>query len=291
MGKLNLIIGFISLIGFFACKKDDGGNGGVLPEEQFSYPVDVSNYWKYDHVMRFFSLDSILNIPDSIVNTVHVEVAGKYLLNDTLDTYEFVEYVTSPNANVTTSITFFTNENDGFYYHGNRGGGVSLPVKGSNKVRFQNMLFDNIPELFDYFIGFETTQFSFNIKTDTIFPQDTIYLEDPPVKSLAYPLEADSEWVYRAESPIGKMEKKVFAKETITVPPGSFSCYKIKIIYEDSALSSKIEYFDYISSVGLVRRVISFDGLELTDDQGNVIGTFDVTDEINLSDYFVKGIN
>jgi hypothetical protein len=52
--------------------------------------------------------------------------------------------------------------------------------------------------------------------------------ELPPVQALKYPLTIGEQWTYRQPYQPWHIDKKVVAKETITVPAGSFICLKIQ---------------------------------------------------------------
>jgi len=47
------------------------------------------------------------------------------------------------------------------------------------------------------------------------------------------------------------IQKKIIAQETVTVPAGTFNCYKIQVIY---SYDTTIERYDYIAPQGLIKR-------------------------------------
>lgn len=212
------------------------------------------------------------------------------MLNDTLNTYEFVEYHTSNNTyviNTNVVKTYFTNETSGFYMQAYRGPGIATPVKGGCKIILNDHEFNSVGELLDFISGLQINHPNINIKPDTTYPPDSLYWEDPPIESLSYPLEINKEWVYREQSVFGVMNRKVLAKEPIITPAGNFDCYKVKTMYLNPEWEDNIEYIDYVFSQGLIQRVIT-SHVTLTDSEGNIIGTGNVTEELKLTSYLVQ---
>lgn len=290
MRKAILYLGVAFLVSLFSCDDDNDDNDDnnnptpMNPVSNF-YPTEVGNYWNYERLFRIVGLDTNSNLPDSVYSVAQVIIEGKKLLNDTLNTYEFVEYHTNNNTNVVK--TYFTNEKSGFYMQAYRSAGIATPVKNGYKVILNDYEFNSIGELLDFISGLQITHPNINIKPDTTYPPDSLYREAPPIKSLSYPLEINKEWVYREQSGMGGMNRKVLAKETITTPAGSFDCFKIKIMYLDPQWEDQIEYIDYVSSRGLIQRVIT-SHVTFTDPEGNIIGTGDVIEELKLTSYFVQ---
>lgn len=287
MRKAILFLGVVFLVSLISCDDDNDNNNNLKPMNPVPnfYPTEVGNYWNYERLFRIVGLDTNSNLPDSVYSVAQVIIEGKKLLNDTLNTYEFVEYHTNNNTNVVK--TYFTNETSGFYMQAYRSAGIATPVKNGYKVIINDYGFNSIGELFDFISGLQITHPNIIIKPDTTYPPDSLYWEVPPIMSLSYPLEIDKEWVYREQSGMGGMNRKVLAKETITTPAGSFVCFKIKTIYLDPDWEDKIEYLDYISSQGLIQRDITLH-IAFTDIEGNIIGTRDAIEKLKLTSYFVQ---
>ncbi len=83
---------------------------------------------------------------------------------------------------------------------------------------------------------------------------------------LKYPLKVGASWVFRAGTGIGTISKKVVARISVTVPAGTFRCYKIQWLYDGGTSfsdGSQILFFDYISDAGLVKRAIEIKNVTL----------------------------
>lgn len=130
--------------------------------------------------------------------------------------------------------------------------------------------------------------------------RDDIHYEDPPIRELAYPIEAGKRWTYRSAElgHIWDMEKEVMAIEPVSVPAGDFECYKIRWYWDidgDGEWDEDIRGYDYITSIGNVRR--RFEGnnwlMIYADGAGNVdtLGVYDWVDEYYLTEFHVAGGN
>lgn len=285
MRNIILLLTAVFFASLFACgDKEDPTKTDSLDPAFIYYPTEIGNYWNYERLFWFEGMDTNSFFPDSVYSLAHVEIEGDTMLNDTLNTFEFVEYHTDNNTNVVK--TYFTNETTGFYMQAYRGAGIATPVKSDYKLIFNNHKFNSLGELFDFISGFQKIPSNINVKSDTTYPS-FFQWEDPPIESLSYPLYVGKEWVYRAESVLGGMNRKVVSAETVETPAGSFDCYKVKLVYLDTAYANKIQYFDYISSKGLIQRMITF-RITFTDIEGNIIGTGDAIEELKLSSYFIQ---
>jgi hypothetical protein len=113
-------------------------------------------------------------------------------------------------------------------------------------------------------------------------------LEDPPVKSLQYPLTIGSQWTRRTTGNPWRIDKQVTGQEQITVPAGEFDAFQIKWLYDldaDGNWDEEVTYVDYVADVGLVKRVISISGIEITSPWGDSAGYAEFTEVIQLTGY------
>lgn len=287
--RISLSFFFISLL-FISCGDKEPVKTNP-PEPSFTtYPVEVGNHWSYNRLAHVDFEDTVLSFPDSIFSTAYVEVEGIKIINDTTTAYEFVDYHTMDSDSIystNVAYTYFTNEDTGFYMHAYRSAGIATPVKNANTIVFNGREFNNLLDL-SYFISGLKNEISFySVKADTTYPSDSLHYEFPPIESLSYPLQVGKEWVYRAESIAGEIHKKVISTESVTTSAGTFSCYKIQFLYLDSDQSTKFEFFDYISSKGLIKRTFSSE-VTFTDIEGNVIAVGTFKEDLSLTGYFVQ---
>jgi len=285
ISKRTNILALIAMLTFIlsACNKDEP-EIKPLNESFTQYPVQADNHWSYKRIMTFETEDTIPMLPDSIISYHYVEVTGEYLLNDTLLTWEFVENITNSNQNVNIIKVYFTNEDSGLFYHANIGSSLTIPIKGGFKIKLRKNLFDNFEVLNSKLAGSIASMGYPNTKTDTVPGGDIIFYENPPVRSLKYPLFVNDIWTYRQYSFAGQISKKVLGEEMVSTEAGIFTCYKVKMIYENPTYQN-IEILDYICSKGLVKREVNIANLELTDEEGNTIGIFDSHEKSILTEF------
>jgi hypothetical protein len=120
---------------------------------------------------------------------------------------------------------------------------------------------------------------------------DSLYYEQHPVQELAYPLEVGRNWIYRSTD-MGDswyMEKEVVGREQIDVPAGSFPCLVTEIRWDfdnDGELDPEmIEGYDYTCGAGGVKRRFTLFDLLVINDIGDTLGTFDLVEQYELTDY------
>lgn len=105
---------------------------------------------------------------------------------------------------------------------------------------------------------------------------------------LAYPLHVGANWVFRANTGIGVISKKVVARVSVTVSAGTFRCYKIQWLYDGGTYfsdGSQVLFFDYISDAGLIKRSIEIKNVTLeTYDYASGLIHGDVHTEFGLTE-------
>jgi hypothetical protein len=113
--------------------------------------------------------------------------------------------------------------------------------------------------------------------------------ENPPVLSLKYPLEIGSLWIakFLNQNSDSRVEKNVLQKQTVQVPAGIFNCNIVQrnIYYSDGSLAENIYQYDYIANQGLIKREFYVNEVEVTDANGNILGTMDFSEVSNLLSY------
>jgi hypothetical protein len=181
------------------------------------------------------------------------------------------------------------NQDAGLYYYGYKNaGGMGIPLSSHGKrYRFKHLEFGSIQEIQSFMLSLTK-----GISPDIYSRSDsTIYWEETPLQSLAYPLNIDVQWNFRPSSDPWKMDKKVIGKEKINLSLGDFDCYKIKWLYdidENGVWDDDIYIYDYISASGLIRRILTTEDIAITDETGEVLGMIDVTQGYELTDIYLE---
>lgn len=102
---------------------------------------------------------------------------------------------------------------------------------------------------------------------------------------LVYPLEVGRSWVpgnaIVAHSGTGSEIRSVDAVETVRVPAGTYTAYRVVYLLRDLGLEWRVE--QWFASVGLVQMRSLWVGREdRTDEQGNLVGTMTSTTAIEM---------
>ncbi len=118
---------------------------------------------------------------------------------------------------------------------------------------------------------------------------DTIYFEDPPGKTLQFPLTVGAHWNFRTENSSWVIDKDVTGKKVIQVIAGSFDCFVVQWLFDfdyGSVWDNDVEYFDYIGESCLIKRTILIKELAVINENSEIIGTFDFYDEYILNNLY-----
>jgi hypothetical protein len=206
----------------------------------------VGNWWIYDrdfYVGQEIQRDSIrLEVMRMDNETCGV---ATYLLHSRLVTQESGQY---------DSYFWNRNESDGLYQYGyivrtSTNVDPSPPrFENHRKIRFKGFLFDDPKNISEFFIS----------QPCSIIERDSIVLEVPPIRTLAYPFEFGTEWDMRAAGEPFRIGRKIRGKLLTGTPAGTFLCWLIDYrwdIDDDGIWDQDMSGADFISEeIGLVRR-------------------------------------
>lgn len=245
--------------------------------KHFLYPLKIGNSWKYSRV------DSLFNFRQdttglALLNarlTHKVEVARTETLFDSIETYVCHEVITQETGGSWESERYYTNQNDGLYLHAYRGIPWLCPSPPrQRRIVFKGREFTSIQAIRAFIEQWEP---------DVHRMDDSLRLYLPPVKVLQYPLEVGAHWVIREAGNPWRVEKLVTGQVRVSVPAGDFTCYTVQTLVDfdnNGEWDEDIEYIDYVGPVGLARRYMFLKNLLWTNELGEVIGWFDVVDDL-----------
>jgi hypothetical protein len=268
-----LILTVLCIIG---CDNDNNN-----PNMNFTYPLAVGNSWQYDLIFteENDSLAASSGLKDTVFfSTGLVEIITKEIIFDTLEVYNLATTL-AEHGNEICSNQYYNNEDTGLMNYGYHGVSMITPKKDEDAVfiSFDNKQFNNVREVFRYIER--------GIEIDYA-RGDSIYYD--PVKCLEYPLEEGNQWVYRTSDNPWKVDKTIIGQESVEVPAGEFDCWKIHWTYPESDWDDNIFFYDYVSQEGLVKRFIELRNMESVDEDGDVIGYFNATEEKYLTDFHIN---
>lgn len=264
-----IILAVICIIG---CESDND-----KPNMDFVYPLTVGNSWQYEttFTLDYDSLATYNGLNDTIIyHTGSVEIIANEVIFDSLEVYNFAS-ILNENGNIFTGNKYYNNNDNSLFSYGYTNGSMITPKTKNNYayIIFDEKKFNNLREIVDYMEkGIVGNEYSKN---------DSINYD--LVKTLEYPLEEDNQWIYRSYDI--RIDKTIIGWEEINVPAGEFNCWKIQWTYPESSFNDDIEFYDFVSPEGLVKRLIEFKNLTCINEFGNIIGYLDSTEDRYLSDF------
>ena len=269
-----IILSVISIIG---CESDTN-----KPNSDFVYPLMVGNNWEYDktYTLDFDELATSNGLVDTICSfTGSVEIIANEVIFDSLEVYNFAT-ILNDGGYVTSGNEYYNNNDNCLFEYGYTNPLMLTPKNNENFafLIFDDKKFGNVREIVDYvekgIIGNEHSR------------DDSIYYD--PVKSLEYPLNEDSYWIYRTSNNPWRIDKEVVGWEETDVPAGSFNCWIIKWTFPESSWNDDIDYYDFITEQGLIKRTIEFNNIGCIDESFNIIGHLDSIEETYLTDFQIN---
>ncbi len=267
--KKILLITSIILLGY-SCKKDDEDNN---PEE-FIFPLKIGNFWTYKINQNFINVRDI-NGNDFrefnqsyFQNELFVEITDTIIENDKTK-FQVKSSINTQNGRVTV-YTYPYNDQEGLkqVYSGHEG----------EYHWMQLFLTDSMDE----YMKISNNKIK-NLKSSSLINYE--------VTIIKYPLTIDAEWELTISNGHSKLEKRVVGQEIITINNKDYNCYVIEYLYKyangENITSTKI--YDYINSIGLVKRVTQKKNVTILDNLHNPVGYADFFEEIReLQDFEIN---
>lgn len=285
----NIVLGFVFLIFVgIACDRDNKPTLG-----DFQYPLKIGDSWTYARSYNpnnwVPSAGSEAGV-DTIFDTSYTEIVLLVNLSDTVSAYKFK---TAWYSNGDTShMTEYINNNDSglyeyAYLHATWTGPPKINPNNQKYLIFDGRIYSNFDELRDEMFraakGFSISGSAVEILTE----------ESHPIEELDYPLTVGKRWMYR-EVALGDswdMDKQIVNIKNISVPAARRNCFKIQWFWDtddDGEWDTNITGYDYLSPIGYLKRQFNFYGVKQTNETGDTVGTFDVSDIYELIDYHLN---
>lgn len=270
----SILLSIIAIAFLLSCTRDDDPSNDM----DFQFPLKVGNSWKYDYI-TVFAFDSIAESNGYINETSYDEytldiISYEKIRPDSIPVYNF--YKTKIGDELLYTNSYYNNSGDSLICYGyyNANTPISPKKTGSkNSYIFAGMKFNNLEDI----INWMDQGFSVH----TYAKQDSILYD--PVTVYKYPLTLGKEWVYRQSQP-WRMTKKVSDLEKLVTQAGEFDCWNVETFYPDFLIDN-FSYFDHISEIGLVKRTWEEAPGTITDEYGNILGTFTFKTEQTLIEY------
>ncbi len=257
----------------------------------FTFPITVGNRWEYRRLQynTNFSPESLASMyGDTITGAGTTEILTVATLLDSLELYMF--HTTWTNGQFGDySDMYRRNLSDGLYEYAYTSSGTSVyppkkPQAPSYHFQFKGRIFDNLNDL--------AAAFCDDLPAASKSTDDPHY-EPHPIQELEYPLQTGNRWAYR-RTDLGDpwdMDKEIVGAVDMPVPAGDFDCYQIQWYWDiddNGQWDTDIAGEDFICAGGTVRRTFHFYDIFVYDNMMNPLGSFDMVDDYQLTDYEIK---
>lgn len=258
-------------------------------KDDYIYPLSIGNNWEYVREMNmYFYSDSNSVIPEyedtlNLTFDLSATITDEVTLNDTLETIEMSVFE-SDSENTYMGKYYYKNNNDGLFMCAYKSpGSIIYPKKtAGNTVLFKGMEFDNYYQLSDFIQ---------HLTPNHKILSDSLHFEEPPVKTLQYPLKVGDQWTYRQDDNPWRMDRKVINRKDVELSIGTFDCYEVKFLFDldhNGEWDEDIWIIDYISNEGLIQRTVTILGIEEGGPEGPTGRLIDSFDRYILTDFDVK---
>jgi hypothetical protein len=267
------IVSFISVLALLfigACQSNN-----TPPNWNFEYPLSVGNSWEYDKTYTAdYDEEAEANgcIDATFYGNANVLIKNFETIFDTLDVYNF-ETTLYESGDIMVSNEYYNVADSCLIEFAYYRGYMFTPKSGRSNLRFKfdGKLYSNVEEIFEI------------LQTGIDFhPRDSIYYD--PVTSLDYPLELNKQWTYRTDG-LWLIEKQIINQTTTLVPAGTFNCWLIRWTHPEQNWNDDLDFRDYVTEQGLIKRTINFYNIACTDQNGIFVGYVDMYQEHILTDY------
>jgi len=249
----NLITILCLCLFWFSCEEDNNDNS-----LEYTYPISLGNTWIYEGSIIHEPLDSTFCFENvSILDTIIIDS----LYNDIDNIYRFKTSTTEMSLNdsifsSSSGYQYFSNSNNGLYYHGSEGGGGLVnPWSESSQISYKiNDHSFTRKQLIDFFINRNECW------------------EDPPLLSIKYPIIENEQWTWRefSNSCDTDSEPIPFKMDKLVTDINS-NTFTIQVLYdlnEDSEWDESITVYKTFSSNGMTEYRVELDSLQCTSQDG-----------------------
>ena len=211
-----------------------------------SYPMAVGTEWVYERqiIIETYESETSNNVIDidTIYNSVKVWIEKDTILNDTMSVTMFQSEVNDDNW-IMMSSQFKYLDNEGLKNYAYLNDGSLVFPKNSSLIKY------------GLFTDFYKTGYN------ELLPVNSMIYEENPTLDIQLPLTEKSSWTYRkpTETRVLQIDKSVTGVETLSITGESFPCFIVSLEYLNDPDFEGIEFTDWISNKGLIKREIIVD--------------------------------
>jgi hypothetical protein len=269
---------------FYSCAGNTPTNGsGVwtpVDTSSFTYPFTTGSTWNYkstysaenirpDSIRHYFAeypfygSGTITILYDTLINGVTTRVF--------LEEYKEIQ---EGDTNIFRSRYYYANYDTALVCYAKRygWGGSGMPYSANNKIAFKKngKLFSKPFEVSNYFIN------------GMYRSADSLYIENPPAVVLKYPVVTGTEWIAKYYQGNPWFIKKYVSFVNLFLGASTISCIKTE---RKISSFSDIEYYDYYSKAGQLKKDFLAKDMIVTNYLGYEIGRADTRELYEITSF------
>lgn len=257
--KINTII-LCTIFLIYSCKKENQED----TQNTIIFPLELGNSWTYKVTHSF------TNCTDTNGNSLN-DTTLQYVLFTEFDTILTIDSIIT---NALQSCCSFSNRTSCSYsYPHNDSEGLKISNPGYQFGYAWLLFFPTFES--NYYFGDISRSLNKKVFTNANDDRDLI---------LKYPLEVGNKWDIKLHNE-NILTKEVINFENINISEKDYKCFKIKYTYSNNPT---VEIYDYISSIGLVKRETFRKNVSIINSLYQLIGYADLYENRELTDYNIE---
>lgn len=248
----------------------------ATPNKLSSFPMTVGTEWIYENENIIKKYES--ETSNKIIDIDTIRLAFRVLISkDTVlrDSIAVKEFVANEIGSQIFSKQYYKLDKDGLKEFAYKSAGAIVFAKKKSTEFGEKKMFKTLG--FDPVTGIDNLD-------------DILHFYDIPRLSIKLPLSFNDKWTY--SYPSGPMmmqiDKEVIGYERVKTSIGIFECYKIKHKYINSSVYEGIEWIDWISEKGLIKRQSTNERVTLITAEGESLGNCQLTETLTIKGLKIK---
>lgn len=238
------------------------------------FPLNISNLWEYRGEGMIDDISWTSSVTLKVIGTSDISGVETYIMRKE----QIKDGKTSIQNDYLVEIDGKLQKYAYEWVEGVPSGPYLSPPKSTGYYYiYRGKRFNSVKEIMDYVQDVvSSTIISSTIKSSAT---STINICNPPWELLKFPITVGDYWI-SYPSDLGTFSRQVVDVETISVPAGTFTTYKIEILHpiED------ITWFNWYGVIGLIKSYTKVENIEKRGMNGEYLGTFDAWDSYELTD-------
>ncbi|MFQ3597644.1 MAG: hypothetical protein SNJ55_06455 [Chloroherpetonaceae bacterium] len=245
------------------------------------YPLSVGNRWEYERVFRSENFRPINDTSTyggfTYASPITVEILKKTRLRDGQEVLEF-----RSTQGFVIGYSYINQTGEGLFTYAHGASPSDIPRNAPIRFSLKGITLASVEELLSMMKG--------EVQAIANRGDDTLFYENPPVKSFHFPYQKNFKWAMRESSPF-RIEKEYVGNESVSTPLGIQNCVKTKWYWDingDGIYDLDIEGYDYLNQNGLIKREFFIKDVLVQNSTTDSIGFIDIRDTYQINSFSIR---